>query len=62
MNSKKSKKMKVFIIFLFVSLLATAGSAILLWQKTIQERESPSEMLERYMACLKKVSTIPCIK
>ena len=54
MNSKKSKKMKVFIIFLFVSLLAAAGSAILLWQKTIQERESPSEMLERYMACLKK--------
>lgn len=56
MSSKKYGKMKVVIIFLFASLLvvAAAGSAILLWQKTIQVRETPGEMLERYVACIEK--------
>lgn len=56
MSSKKSGETKGAAIFLFVSLVAAvaAGSAFLLWKKTIQERETPSEMLERYMACVEE--------
>ena len=56
MSSKKSGETKGAAIFLFVSLVAAvaAGSAFLLWKKRNQERETASEMLERYMACVEE--------